>query len=271
MSLFKLSKSNIAVINPLFENITDTLVLSCLQGYMGQAWTDDLVAPQSAQIITADFCFFAGKPNAELVNHCPESYDSDSIIMIPGNDSWAALIEKNYEGRAGKFTRYAIKPKTSPFDIPILNQYISQIPPSYQLKRFDSDLYNQSKLNSWSEDFCSQFDSYDLFNKYGLGVAVTCEDKLVAGASSYTIFDKGIEIEVDTQFDHRRKGLALACSAKLILECLEKNIYPNWDAANLASVALAEKLGYEFSHEYAAYEITDFDNHKKSSSAASSL
>ena len=67
---------------------------------------------------------------------------------------------------------------------------------------------------------------------------------------------EGIEIEIDTREDHRRKGLAYACGAKLILECLKRGLYPSWDAQNKWSVALAEKLGYHFDHEYTAYEIT---------------
>ncbi|MBP3753936.1 MAG: GNAT family N-acetyltransferase [Lachnospiraceae bacterium] len=46
----------------------------------------------------------------------------------------------------------------------------------------------------------------------------------------------------------------IACSA-LILRCLKENLYPSWDAQNMNSVRLAEKLGYEFAHEYVAYEV----------------
>lgn len=41
----------------------------------------------------------------------------------------------------------------------------------------------------------------------------------------------------------------------LILNCLEEGLYPSWDAQNMSSVQLAEKLGYEFDHEYVAYEV----------------
>ena len=64
-----------------------------------------------------------------------------------------------------------------------------------------------------------------------------------------------MEIEVDTKEAHRRKGLALCCCANLILSCLEKGKYPSWDAANLQSVALAEKLGYHFDREYLTLEV----------------
>ena len=53
----------------------------------------------------------------------------------------------------------------------------------------------------------------------------------------------------------RRKHLVtIACSA-LILKCLEESLYPSWDAQNIHSVSLAEKLGYEFDHAYVAYEV----------------
>ena len=65
----------------------------------------------------------------------------------------------------------------------------------------------------------------------------------------------GLEIEVDTVEEERRKGLATAASAALILRCLDEGLYPSWDAQNMLSVHLAEKLGYEFDHEYTVYEV----------------
>ena len=77
----------------------------------------------------------------------------------------------------------------------------------------------------------------------------------VSGASSYSVYNGGIEIQIDTRTDYRRQGLAAAAAAALILECLDRNLYPSWDAASLWSVALAEKLGYQFDHEYDAYFV----------------
>ena len=41
-----------------------------------------------------------------------------------------------------------------------------------------------------------------------------------------------------------------------LLQCLEEGLYPSWDAQNMNSVYLAEKLGYEFDHEYTVYEVS---------------
>ena len=118
--------------------------------------------------------------------------------------------------------------------------------------------YNMCKKNTWANDLVSQYKDYRAYKNLGLGIVVLKDGELVAGASSYSRYDKGIEIEIDTQEDHRRKELAYACGAKLILECLEEGLYPSWDAQNKWSVALAEKLGYHFSHEYVAYEIMGY-------------
>ena len=54
-------------------------------------------------------------------------------------------------------------------------------------------------------------------------------------------------------------GLALAVCAKLILTCLDKGLYPSWDAANLASVSLARKLGYQPGHHYEVFYLPQMD------------
>ncbi len=101
----------------------------------------------------------------------------------------------------------------------------------------------------------AQFPDYDGYRSLGLGAVILKDNAVVSGASSYSRYLGGIEIEIDTKKEYRRKGLAYICGAKLILECLKRDLYPSWDAQNKASVALAEKLGYHYSHSYKAIEI----------------
>lgn len=76
------------------------------------------------------------------------------------------------------------------------------------------------------------------------------------GASTYAYYEGGIEIEIDTAPEHRQRGLATACAARLILTCLDRGLYPSWDAANPTSAALAEKLGYRPAGAYVTYAVT---------------
>lgn len=253
--MYCLKKEEMYKISQLFEGWNETLIWSCLQGYMGRAWASDIQKLQSAQIVVGDFCFFAGVPSSELVKNIPKDFSSPCILMIPESSEWDKLIEKEYEGKCCRSMRYAIKKEPSVFNRTKLSEYIEKLPEGYVLKKIDEQFYNSVKHEKWSRDLCSQFLTYEDYEKYGLGFVVLHHDEVVCGASSYTIYDKGIEIEIDTKEEYRRKGLAAACASKLILECLNKGLYPSWDAANRASVALAEKLGYHFDKEYVTYEV----------------
>ncbi len=258
MSIDRLTGEKLKNLEGLFAGWEETMIASCLQGLMGSAWADNEDAPASAQLVVADFCLFAGEPSEELVRNRPAEHKSDFVIMIPQTEAWGELIEQVYQQAARKVTRYAIKKEPGVFDPDKLEVLAGNIGPEYELKLIDEAIYLQILEHPWSRDMCGHFTDYPQYQDCGLGVVVLHQGEVVAGASSYTIYKEGIEIEVDTREDHRRKGLATACGARLILECLKRGLYPSWDAQNKWSVALAEKLGYHYDKEYTAYEITNF-------------
>lgn len=102
----------------------------------------------------------------------------------------------------------------------------------------------------------SQFPDWRTFRALGLGFAVLKDGQPVSGATSYSRYREGIEIEIDTHPDFLRRGLALACGARLILECLDRGLYPSWDAHTPASLALAERLGYTLCRPYPAFLVS---------------
>jgi GNAT superfamily N-acetyltransferase len=253
--MYNIEKEEMNKIAPLFAGWKETLIWSCLQGYMGKAWADDNSKPGSAQIIVGDFCFYAGETNCELVRNIPGDFTSKSILMVPANEKWGDLIEQEYPDHYRKFIRYAIKKEKDVFDPIKLSSFLNRIPSGYSIRKIDKELYEMAKEEDWSRDLCSLFPTYNDYEKYGLGFAAVYEGRIVSGASSYTVYESGIEIEIDTKTEFRRNGLALACASALILECLNQGLYPSWDAANKESVALSEKLGYHFDKEYVTYAV----------------
>lgn len=253
------SKEERLAIEPLFAGWNDTLIWSYLQGYMGEAWVSQKEDIRAAQIIVGDFCFLAGDSNGEdakaLVHHIPENYRTPWMLMVPRNKQWAKVIEEVYGKYCNGFMRYAIKKEPNVFNKELLQSYVERVTSPYEIKWIDEHIYNEVKGQDWCSDFCSQFESYEHYKRQGLGVVALCHGQVIAGASSYTRYAEGIEIEIQTKEAYRRQGLALACAAKLILGCLERHLYPSWDAANMESVRLAEKLGYHFEKEYVTYEI----------------
>lgn len=101
------------------------------------------------------------------------------------------------------------------------------LPDGYELKKIDADIYDKCLNNPVTVDFVSSFESKEHYLSLGRGFVIIKDDSIVAGASSYTRYLEGIEIEVDTVPDERRKHLAtIACSA-LILDCLKEGLYPS--------------------------------------------
>lgn len=239
----------------LFKGWEETLIWSCLQKVMGAVCANDLENPVSAAAVIGDFCFFAGKPDKELVAYKPEGCEKDFIIMIPQNEEWAALIEACYRERAQKVTRYAIKKEPDVFSREKLQEIVEGLSHEYELKLMDEELFLWCKGQEWCEDWVSQYEDYEEYRKKGLGVVILKDGLPVSGASSYSSYRDGIEIQIDTEKSYRRKGFASVSGAALILECLKRRLYPSWDAQNKESVILAEKLGYHYDHDYPAYEI----------------
>ncbi|MHC1723566.1 MAG: GNAT family N-acetyltransferase [Aminipila sp.] len=251
--VFKLNNTKKA--EPLFCNWQETLIWSCLQNIMGNIYVDNLEKTLSAMAIIGDFCFFAGVPNKELVMYKPKEVIKSFIIMIPQNDEWAELIASTYKDKAKMVKRYATKKEWNVFDRKKLRNIVDSLASEYSLKMIDEDIFNLCRSKDWCIDLISQYKDYEIYKKLGIGVVILKDEAIISGASSYATYQDGIEIEIDTKEEHRRKGLAYVCGAKLILECLERELYPSWDAQNKASMALAEKLGYHYDYEYLAYEI----------------
>ncbi len=233
----------------LFEGWEETLVYSCLQKVMGDIFVTDIDNPSSAMAFVGCFAFYAGIPDKELVINKPDGF----VIMTPQNEEWGKLIEECFPD-CKKVTRYAIKKNTC-FDRAYLQKLLEQLPAVYEKRKIDEDIYDMCLLDPVTRDFVSSFGSKEKYLKLGRGMVIIKDGRIVSGASSYTRYQEGIEIEVDTIEEERRKGLATVVCAALILQCLDEGLYPSWDAQNMNSVRLAKKLGYEYAHEYVAYEV----------------
>lgn len=248
--------SNTSKAEHLFAGNDDSMVRSCLQGMMGgKIYVTDLTAPRSAMAFLAEFAFFAGEPNRELASFKPEGV----VGLVPPDERWSALIEECWPD-VPPVTRYAIK-KGTKFDRNKLENIVSSLPAEYTLRRIDGELYDKCLEDEGFEDNVIHFASKDEFLELGRGFAILKDNDLVSAASSYTVYREGIEIQIYTEEEFRRKGLASIAGAALILSCLDDGLYPSWDAANMESVHLAEKLGYELSHEYPTYWLEEVFDH----------
>jgi GNAT superfamily N-acetyltransferase len=250
------------------------MVIACLQGQMGEAFVAGHEGPRTAMdigdddpkaglIISGDYSFFGGDPDSPdagyLIENLFKMNQSISTVGIFADDKpgWADRLLSYPENSPVTIPRYRIVKKGGAFDENVLQGYIDTIPGGFALALFDKDIYNQAMQEDWSKEFCEIFESAEDYLNRGFGFVMLDNGKLVSGASTMTIFDGGAEVQVATKEAYRRKGLAMPCAARLIRECMKRNMHPYWDAANLVSKKMAVALGYEFKGEYTTIHMSN--------------
>ena len=94
-----------------------------------------------------------------------------------------------------------------------------------------------NKFWDCANDFCT----------YGVGLSLVYENQLVAVAFSSFMHDQKLELGMETRQEYRKNGFATIVCAKLMSDCLEKNLEPIWSCrlGNHGSFNLALKLGFE--------------------------
>lgn len=259
--IFPLSEQGVQKAAVLFRDeegeLKETMILSALQGLMGTLTGDDPDEPQTVRSIVGDLTFFAGDADNDAAKELIRTANTPLLAAISGTaeqqERWAEQLDAVLPD-SRRTTRYAIKKEPDVFDREQLRGYLDLLPEGYRIVQIDAQWYPVCMKEEWSCDFVSNFPDADAYEKNGLGFLILNEaGQPVAGASSYSYYNGGIEIEIDTHIDYRRRKLAQIAGARLILACLERGLYPSWDAANLGSVALSEKLGYHFDHPYTAW------------------
>lgn len=195
----------------LFDGWEETMVWTCLQGHMGQVVAEGGPPPVSALCAVGDFCFLAGFPSRTL------AAQADRPILVPRTMDWIPVIRSVWGTRAVPFLRYAIRKEPDVFDRSWLADCAATLPEGVILSPIRAAHIPLLMSQPWSRDLCGNFRDGADFVRRGLGVLALWDGVPVAGAASYTVYDGGIEIEIDTRPDLRRRGLALACGARLIL------------------------------------------------------
>ena len=237
----------------LFGPAHPVILRACLEGTIGAVYGDHPAAPKSALALLGDFAFFAGRASRELEDFRPPDSPRPFALLIPRSAEWHRLLSERYGPM--EFSRFAMKAGT--FSRARL-ETLAACPSEYTICNINQELYNLCRQFPWSRDLVGQFSGWEAFQAHGLAVLALRDGVPVAGAGTYAACAGAIEIEADTREDHRRRGLARACCARLILACLDRGITPGWDAHTPASLALAEQLGYRLESPYPAFAVSEW-------------
>ncbi len=197
----------------------------------------------NGRVYEAGFIYLDGEADMSVFDEHVGAWRQRMFIFL--SDSWKnAVLRKHAELRT--VTRYIMK--RTRFDKQALDAICASVPTGYTVSDFDLEAFALRPFRHGAN-----YETFASFKQYGAGSVARHSGNIVSSASSFITFDGAVEVDVSTNADYRRKGLAAACCAKMLIECDEKGLSAHWDAQNTASRALAEKLGYETERAYAAY------------------
>lgn len=177
-------------------------------------------------------------------------------MLLLGKQDWKSVLEELQNGKLITLKRFAFS--SSSLQLDQLNNIKSKLSNRFQIKRIELAHAQQimTEKSNLTDGQLFGFSSAEDFMERGFGYCAFENEKMICIASTGAVCSKGIEVQINTHEKYRGQGLASATGAALIIECLEKGIDPNWDAATEISAGLAKKLGYLPESEYEMYVYT---------------
>lgn len=168
--------------------------------------------------------------------------EGDVLIGLWEDDPRLHLLplDPDYDGRTLEF-----------YDRPAgegLDPYVRQVPADCMIKRLDRDLIMRTEWGPNDVAFAGGLESWE---KSCFGYCLLRDDEILSeatvGPSALGLYEPG----VFTQIAHRGKGYGTMTTARLIQEIEARGGRTYWNCAkqNVASAAIARKLGYRVEKE----------------------
>jgi GNAT superfamily N-acetyltransferase len=231
---------------PLFDGYKwNYLPQAILEGTLGRALADDNPEPKVAVLEAPRLRLSipAGDPRHPLALAYLAGLRGPWALIF-ASPGWDEVASRCHPDKLVTMPRYAFSSKS--LDAGHLRALGSRIPDGYRLERVSLDLARRlaAERSEFASDHLLSFASPEEFVERGFGFCLLAGDRLVSAATTFAVCSRGIEIQISTREKYQRKGLATVVAAHLLLHSLGLGLDPNWDAANQASVCLAQKLGY---------------------------
>ena len=189
------------------------------------------------------FTYLCGAPNPALFAARPELFFGKWLVCMSAE--WAAFVrEKPLETT---MRRIMMQPRLG-----ASLKALKPLPSGYRISGFTPEIFAAHPFGQGQN-----YPDFADFACLGAGAAVLCGDKVVAAASSFLMHENDVELDVATDPDHRRKGLADHCVARMLNDCTARGLTVHWDAQNTASANIATAHGFVEAQEYAVYVLKE--------------
>lgn len=250
---YPLTRANRIQLARAFRNIprVDLSIECVIEGQMGKAYVDEVKSPSAYKIQVGPFIYFAGDAFGEGGQEMLRNIRPWTLFM-PSSEGWLEAGKSMYREKLIAFDRYSFSSEC--LSVEYLEKYLTASSIGKNVKEVDLAIATQV----WGQDHfldLSDFESPFDFMERGIGYYVERHGTIIGAAYSSLVCSQGIEVSIFVSDDYRRQGMATALAVHLLKWCLENKMDPHWDAANLESCALAEKLGYVPEGKYQAHYL----------------
>lgn len=218
----------------------------------GSVWVDRLEQPQRAAVLLGDFLFLQGRADASFLKQAAVK----NGLLLMGEQDWLCCAKESFV-KTKEYLRYRFDGSGLLQNCEKLRALRDRLPEGMRLQKIDEEWFERCRNEEWMQDFVSQYRSFAEYRSTAGGWLLLAGEQPVSGASCYLASRKGFAIQVQTDEQHQGRGYAKSVCAALILEGLRQGLYPDWDADNPASAALAQSLGYRLQKNYPTVMVLD--------------
>ncbi len=251
-----------------FKSINFNLVVESIlnNNTIGQINVDDIENPNFSYIWTyTDSVLIGGKPsdeakilpdvlNRELIPEFKKYGLPGLLIYVDMNSPWKEKIPEFF----GKDRISVLKRRFYTIDSKITSVNDEKVD-EFKAKKIEEvidnkHLKNHKMLNGWIHSFWKDVDS---FIKEGTGYCALEGNNIVSWCLTVYADKNKRELGLETANGFRRQGYATAVARETVKECIKHGYKLHWHCRedNLASIALAEKLGFEKISDYEIFYL----------------
>lgn len=233
-----------------FNRRVDMSINCVVEGQMGAAFVDDPEHPSAFRITVGPFWYFAGDAEVPAARQMMSQFPTYNLLM-PSPGKWSDLAKELFGERLRINTRHQFSGTSLSAEHLLALRKGS----GWMSRVVAIDAALAARLANQPDSYFdySDFESAEDFAARGLGFCALDGDTVMGVAYSSLVCSRGIEISIFVNEAFRRRGVATALAASLVLSSLELGLEANWDAANPESAQLATKLGYTAVGPYDAY------------------
>ena len=258
-------KNAINIVNdksPSFSGITN-------QECKGNLWVDNIDMPRIAiaeSYAVGSFAFLGTLETSDDFMNLKEFLEGDLFVQLKNNGS--DCFEFSIESESLRKNILEIfkdksfqTEKEFSFRANAIPKIDYCIPNEYEIKKVDSDFWKLLLDGAYeNEDFIKvrlleSWHTFEDFMNKSIAYGITYGNRIVAVMIGTASFNHIIAIDIETEEEHRKKGLAYAMATEFVADCLNNQYIPQWDCveSNPVSYHMAKKLGFELIKDNTVY------------------